>query len=250
MKTPHAALVLAAFLSGALAARGEEAERPLAHMVFFKLAEPGRPAREKLVAACKKHLAGHEGTIHFSVGVLAADLRRDVNDQEFDVALHLVFASKAAHDRYQEHPRHLRFVEENRSLWSKVRVFDSYLEPGEGGADGREGTARLPLPDAASGFAGMVRGQVVAKREDGIVFRIQEVAEEWDHSGAKDSRTLVGSKVLVDGTDAEAVQAFIQLLVKGETVAIDVAHKKGEALTILELTEEQRERVARRRRDG
>ena len=38
-------------------------------------------------------------------------------------------AGKAAHDTYQDHPRHLRFIEENKELWSKVRVFDSYLDP-------------------------------------------------------------------------------------------------------------------------
>ena len=42
---------------------------------------------------------------------------------------HLVFVNKAAHDKYQEHPRHLKFIEENKENWEKVRVFDSYLSP-------------------------------------------------------------------------------------------------------------------------
>ena len=33
---------------------------------------------------------------------------------------------QAAHDAYQEHPRHVRFVEENKPTWAKVLVFDSY----------------------------------------------------------------------------------------------------------------------------
>ena len=56
-------------------------------------------------------------------------MKREVNDLNFDVSLHLVFASKAAHDKYQDHPRHLKFVEENKENWEKVRVFDSYLSP-------------------------------------------------------------------------------------------------------------------------
>lgn len=232
-------------------ARGEEPPRPLAHMVYFKLAEDSAAAREKLIAACKEHLSGHEGAISFSVGVLAAEFQRDVNDRDFDVSLHLVFESKAAHDRYQTHPRHLKFVEENRSLWSKVRVFDSYLVAGAGGGDpaggkrGGERADRLALPDAARRFAGMIRGEVLEKRDDGLVFQVQQVVEEWEHSAAGDAKSLAGKKVLVDAADAEAVRAFLKLVKAGETVSIDVAHKRGEALTLLELTEEQRERVAR-----
>ena len=56
-------------------------------------------------------------------------MKRDVNDRDFDVALHLVFKSKAAHDQYAKAERHLKFIEENKATWKKVRVFDSYLEP-------------------------------------------------------------------------------------------------------------------------
>lgn len=101
---------------------------PVGHMVFFKLKESTPATRKQLVDACHKYLSGHEGTLYFSVGVLAEDFNREVNDRDFDVALHLVFANKAAHDKYQEHPRHIQFIQENRQLWSKVRVFDSYLQ--------------------------------------------------------------------------------------------------------------------------
>ena len=33
-------------------------------------------------------------------------LAREVNDQGYDVSLHVHFRDKAAHDVYQEHPRH------------------------------------------------------------------------------------------------------------------------------------------------
>lgn len=55
-----------------------------------------------------------------------------VSVRDFDVALHLVFEDKEAEQRYLEHPRHERFVEENREHFALVRVFDSYLtEPEE-----------------------------------------------------------------------------------------------------------------------
>jgi hypothetical protein len=39
-----------------------------------------------------------------------------------------VFKSMAAHEAYQKAERHLKFIEENKANWKKVRVFDSYVE--------------------------------------------------------------------------------------------------------------------------
>jgi len=105
----------------------EEADRPIAHMVFFELETPSADGRYHLVRGCEKYLSGHPGTLHFSAGEIASDMKRDVNDRDFDVALHIVFRDKAAHDRYQEAERHLKFIEEFQDSWAKVRVFDSYL---------------------------------------------------------------------------------------------------------------------------
>ena len=107
------------------------AEQQLAHMVFFQLADDSLANRQRLVKACQKYLAGHEGTVYFSVGVLAEDMTREVNDRDFDVALHVVFRDRAAHERYQTDARHTKFIEEHSALWAKVRVFDSYLAPSE-----------------------------------------------------------------------------------------------------------------------
>ena len=97
----------------------------LAHMVFFTLKDSSPANRAALVAACEKYLSGHEGVAHFSAGSRAEAMDRAVNDTDFDVALHVVFETLADHDRYQTHPRHLQFIEENKSTWGTVRVFDS-----------------------------------------------------------------------------------------------------------------------------
>jgi hypothetical protein len=102
------------------------APKMLAHNVYFSLNQNSDAAREKLVAACKKYLSGHPETISFAIGVMAKDLNRAVNDQGFDVSLHVVFVNKAAHDEYQNSERHLKFVEEGKDKWTR-RVFDSYL---------------------------------------------------------------------------------------------------------------------------
>lgn len=101
---------------------------PLAHIVFFTLSESNDANREKLVEACKKYLDKHEGVVYFSVGVNAPEYNREVNDRDYDVALHLVFETAQDQDVYQTHPRHVKFVEECKGLWKKVRVFDSTLK--------------------------------------------------------------------------------------------------------------------------
>ncbi len=105
------------------------AEGPqLAHMVFFTLKDDSESSRKALMDGCKTYLSGHDNAVYFSVGTRAKEMDRDVNVKDFDVALHLVFANKAAHDAYQTSPRHLKFIEENGDLWESVRVFDSLLE--------------------------------------------------------------------------------------------------------------------------
>lgn len=100
----------------------------LAHMVYFTLEDASSEAVDKLVRSCHEHLSGHEGTVFFAAGTLVEDLARPVNVCDFHVALHVVFNSRAAHDAYQQHERHLKFIEQNKDNWSQVRVFDSYVE--------------------------------------------------------------------------------------------------------------------------
>jgi hypothetical protein len=115
-------------------AEAKKAAKPMiGHMVYFKLKDNTAENRKKLVDACEKYLADHEGVVFFSAGVVADDFKRDVNDRDWDVALHLVFVDKSAHDKYQDHKEHLKFIEENKANWAKVRVFDSELTGYKGG---------------------------------------------------------------------------------------------------------------------
>jgi hypothetical protein len=100
----------------------------LVHNVYFTLHDGSAANREKMLAACRKYLTGHPGTVFFAVGTLCAELNRPVNDLDYDIALHIAFKTKADHDAYQVAPRHEEFVAENKALWKKVRVFDSVAE--------------------------------------------------------------------------------------------------------------------------
>ena len=106
----------------------QAAQAMLSHDVYFSLKDNSAAAKKKLVEACKKYLAKHPGTVFFAAGTLVEELKRPVNDLEFDVALHIVFKDKASHDKYQDAPLHQQFIDENKENWKKVRVFDSWVE--------------------------------------------------------------------------------------------------------------------------
>jgi hypothetical protein len=105
--------------------------RPLTHNVFFSLHDHSPAACQRLLAACHQYLAPHAGIVYFGCGARATDLRREVNDLDFDVSLHIVFTDRAAHDAYQESGPHAQFITENKANWRKVRVFDSLLAPAQ-----------------------------------------------------------------------------------------------------------------------
>ncbi|MGL6095243.1 MAG: Dabb family protein, partial [Fimbriiglobus sp.] len=120
------AALLAVVAVGITAPAAVAADKPapqIGHMVFFKLKDTSTAGKEKLVAACEKYLEKHDGVVYFSAGVIGDGFKREVNDRDWDVALHLVFADKAAHDKYQDHPEHQKFIDENKTMWEKVRVF-------------------------------------------------------------------------------------------------------------------------------
>ncbi len=99
----------------------------LAHNVLFTLKNPQPAAIEHLLAQCRQYLAGHAGVEFFGCGTLSDLDRPPLNDRNFHVGLHMIFKARAAHDAYQVHERHLRFIEENKDGWSQVRVFDTDL---------------------------------------------------------------------------------------------------------------------------
>ena len=100
----------------------------LCHDVYFTLKDRSATAADALIAACKKYLTVQPGIVFFTCGTRATELARDVNDRDFDVALHVLFTDRAAHDAYQADPSHNQFVAEMKPNWARVRVFDSLVE--------------------------------------------------------------------------------------------------------------------------
>jgi len=103
----------------------------LAHNVFFSLTDNSPAAKQELVDDCHKLLAPIPGMLFYAAGQLSDDLNRDVNDREFDVALHIVFEDRAAHDAYSAYDSHQEFVQKHMGNWKNIRVFDSYVSGAE-----------------------------------------------------------------------------------------------------------------------
>jgi hypothetical protein len=101
---------------------------PLCHSVYFALQDNSPAAVQQFVAACREYLSGHPGLLYFAVGSRAPDLAWEVSDVSFDVAVHLIFQDRAAHDQYQDSERHGQFIARTESNWKGIRCCDVYLE--------------------------------------------------------------------------------------------------------------------------
>ena len=126
-----ALLLAVVFFAASMRDRAEAAEPPggmVNHDVYFTLKDNSPAARKKLVEACKKYLQKHPGVVFFAVGTVHDELKREVNDRDWDVGLHIAFKDKASHDAYQTAESHKKFIDENKDNWKKVRVFDTSAE--------------------------------------------------------------------------------------------------------------------------
>jgi hypothetical protein len=121
-------VVLTLSMAGPTGAAADDDGPKIVHNVYFSLKDNSAEAKKKLVDSCKSYLSKQPGIVFFAAGTLAEDLKREVNDRDFDVGLHIVFKNKAAHDKYQDADDHKKFIDVNKENWKKVRVFDSLTD--------------------------------------------------------------------------------------------------------------------------
>jgi hypothetical protein len=99
-------------------------DRVFVHHVYFWLKAPGdAQAREALIAGLRTLTAVPE-VLWSHIGVPAAS-ERGVVDDSYSVSWLVFLADKAAEDRYQVDPIHLKFVEDCSALWERVVVYDT-----------------------------------------------------------------------------------------------------------------------------
>ncbi|WP_247237032.1 Dabb family protein [Telluribacter sp. SYSU D00476] len=94
------------------------------HTVYFWLKEKGNEQAHQDLLAGIQTLESIDA-IHASYIGVPAETRRPVIDHTYDFSITFVFTDKAAHDIYQEHPTHLKFVDNCKHLWERVQVYDA-----------------------------------------------------------------------------------------------------------------------------
>lgn len=102
------------------------------HSIYITLKDKSPDAVKKQLELGKKYLTKHPGELSFFATVVARNLTRHkqvaylFNEDNFDVAFHMVWADREAHDVYQNSDRHVHhFIPESKPNWVKIRVFDS-----------------------------------------------------------------------------------------------------------------------------
>lgn len=82
------------------------------HVVIFWTDPMKAGAADELIAGANQYLKDIPGILHFHVGKMVPS-HRSVVDQSYQVALNLTFTDKEAQDTYQDHPKHVEFVEKS-----------------------------------------------------------------------------------------------------------------------------------------
>lgn len=94
------------------------------HHVYFWLKNPGSAEDKAKLLAGLKSLTKIEKVKMVHIGA-PANTNRAVIDASYAFSLLLIFENGEDEATYQQHPIHLKFVDEHASLWSKVIVYDS-----------------------------------------------------------------------------------------------------------------------------
>jgi Stress responsive A/B Barrel Domain len=94
------------------------------HHVFFWMAPDATDTQRAQLAAGIRSLEGIESLKMSHLGV-PADTDRPVIDRTYAFSWLTVFEDAAGEKDYQVHPAHLKFIEENKHLWTRVLIYDS-----------------------------------------------------------------------------------------------------------------------------
>jgi hypothetical protein len=94
------------------------------HHVFFWLKNPDSETDKQKLIEGLKTLVDIPGYITAHIG-FPANTNRPVIDRSYAVSWLILFNNGEEEATYQNHPVHLKFVEEYSHLWERVVVYDS-----------------------------------------------------------------------------------------------------------------------------
>lgn len=95
------------------------------HVVYFWLKNPENDSDRTTFLQSANKYTGSIDVIQSKFMGKPAATDRDVIDSSYTFSLIVTFKNQQDQDVYQEHPAHLKFIEESAQLWEKVVVFDS-----------------------------------------------------------------------------------------------------------------------------
>lgn len=110
---------------GLTSAAKTENNSAVIHHVFFWLKNPSSKEDLNRLIEGLKTLKDIETVRKIHIGVPASTEQRSVVDASFSASELLFFDDLAGQKTYQDHPIHVRFVENCSHLWEKVIVYDS-----------------------------------------------------------------------------------------------------------------------------
>lgn len=94
------------------------------HTVLFWLREDLAQGELQAFESGLKDLIGIQSVRFKFIGKPAAT-RRPVIDWSYSYKLVVGFDNLMGHDEYQDDPVHLKFIQDCRSFWTKVQIFDA-----------------------------------------------------------------------------------------------------------------------------
>ncbi|MDB6093028.1 MAG: Stress responsive alpha-beta barrel domain protein [Verrucomicrobia bacterium] len=97
----------------------------LIHSVYFWLKAELTDAQRAEFRGGLESLAGVKSLVSLHVGSPAPLPPRPVLDSTYSFSITGVFKDVAGHDLYQVDPLHKAFLEQFRSYWTKVQIYDA-----------------------------------------------------------------------------------------------------------------------------
>ena len=97
------------------------------HNLYFDLTDKSPESIRKLTDICLKYLSRHPGILQFTTGGLT-DIIRDVSVRNFQVAVSIIYESKAAYDEYLKSKEHEEFFKASDGMIENTYIFDTYLK--------------------------------------------------------------------------------------------------------------------------
>lgn len=97
----------------------------LIHTVVFWLKKDLSQKDRKFFEIELKKLKNISPVDHLWIGIPSPTVKRPVIDDTYDFCLTVILKDLASHDRYQEDPIHLEFIEACSRMWERVVIYDA-----------------------------------------------------------------------------------------------------------------------------